>query len=102
MAKTAADITRGAFRRAIGRTSAVHFLGTTTGGFAVYSVDSSRDVDSAYTVTVRGDHYRCTCPSEHRPACWHRAAVAAVRASRSGFGLPADGHSAEDARVLAA
>ena len=38
-------------------------------------------------------------------ACWHRAAVATVRASRQGFGLPVDGPSAEDeraAKVLAA
>jgi uncharacterized Zn finger protein len=102
MAKTAAEITKGAFQRALGRTAAVHYVGTTTGGFAVYSVDSSRDADSAYTVTVRGEHYRCTCPSELRPACWHRAAVAMVRASRRGFGLPADGHSAEDERAAAA
>lgn len=102
MAMSAIDITRNAFRRAMGRTSAVHFLGTTTGGFAVYAVDSSQDTDTAYSVTVRGDHFRCTCQGGLRSACWHRAAVAAVRASRVGFGLPADGHTAEDERASAA
>jgi hypothetical protein len=102
MARTAAEVVKGAFGRARGRTAAVHYVATSAGGFAVYSVDSSQDTETAYRVTVRAGQYRCTCPPEMRPACWHRAAVAIVRASRQGHGLPADGPSAEEARVLAA
>lgn len=81
---------RGAFRRAAGRRATVHFVGVSAGGYAAYSVGSSRDVDTAYTVTVGPDgRFRCTCPSETRPACWHRAAVFNARASRAAFGLPA-------------
>lgn len=100
--KTPAQTVRDAFRRAAHRTAAVHYLGTTSGGFATYSVGSSRDTETAYTVTVRGDLYRCTCPSEFRPACWHRAAVATVRASRAGFGLEPSGPSAADVPAVAA
>jgi len=82
---------QGAIERARGRTAAVHYLGTSSGGFATYSVGSSRDTDAAYNVTVRDEQYRCTCPSELRPACWHRSAVAIIRASRLMFGLLADG-----------
>jgi hypothetical protein len=88
MAMSEAQLIQGAFRRAAGRGAAVHFVATTSGGFDVYSVGSSKDVDTAYAVTVRGDEYRCTCPSELRPACWHRAAVFNHRASRAAFGLP--------------
>ncbi|HEV8637924.1 MAG TPA: hypothetical protein VG370_27215 [Chloroflexota bacterium] len=44
-----------------------------------------------------GAHY--TCPSELRVACWHRAAVAVVRGSRLGHGLPADGPGALERRA---
>jgi hypothetical protein len=92
MAMTEQQLIHGAFRRAVGRTAAVHFVGTSAGGYATYVVGSSRDVEAGYRVTVDlAGVYRCTCPSELRPACWHRGAVAMVRASRQGFGLPADG-----------
>jgi hypothetical protein len=90
MAKSAAEMVRGAFDRARGRRALVHFLATSAGGFAIYAVDSTADVDTAYRVTVRGAEYRCTCAAEPRPACWHRAAVASVRASRQAFGMPAE------------
>ena len=93
---TANEAIRAAFERARGRTALVHYVTTSAGGFAVYSVGSTMDPDTAYTVTVRGDEYRCTCAGAHRPACWHRAAVATERASRRGFGLPADGPTAGD------
>jgi SWIM zinc finger len=99
MAKTADEMIRAAFQRARERSSAVHFVGLSSGGFAVYAVGSSRDVDTAYAVTVKDDAYRCTCPSEHRPACWHRAAVASLRASRRGFGLEPDGPTADQMRA---
>jgi hypothetical protein len=105
MAKTAAEMVRGAFERARGRTAAVHYVGTSTGGFATYSVDSSACVENAYSVTVDvAGQFRCTCPASDsgKPACWHRAAVAIVRASRQGFGLPADGPTAEELRAAEA
>jgi len=89
MAKTAADTIRGAFERARGRGALVHFLATSTGGYDAYSVGSTADLDTAYTVTVLGATYRCTCPAEGNVACWHRAAVFNHRASREAFGLPA-------------
>jgi hypothetical protein len=76
MAKTADEMVRGAFDRARERVALVHFLGKNAGGFEVYAVGSSTDPDTAYTVTVDGaGTFRCTCPSETRPACWHRAAT---------------------------
>jgi hypothetical protein len=99
MAKTAAEMVRGAFDRARGRRALVHFLATSAGGFAVYAVGLTADVDTAYRVAVRGSAYRCTCAAELRPACWHRAAVATVRANRHAWGLPADGPSAEQERA---
>ena len=81
MAKTADEMIRGAFARARERVVLAHYLTTNAGGFDVYSVGSSADVDAAYTVTVRGGEYRCTCPSETRVACWHRAAVYVRRAN---------------------
>src|SRR5439155_18010085 len=97
MARTAAEMITGALERARGRSALVHYLVTSAGGFATYAVGSTTDVDSAYRVTVRSEEYRCTCPAADagRDACWHRAAVAVVRVSRVGFGLPADGPSAE-------
>src|SRR5262245_9998290 len=91
--KTAVEMMAGANERARGRSAAVHFVGRTDGGYAVYSVDSSRCVDTAYSVTVRGHVYRCTCPRAPRPACWHRAAVEQHRADRQALGLAADGPS---------
>lgn len=102
MAKTASEMIRGAFDRARGRRPLVHFLTTNAGGFAVYAVGSTADVDTAYRVTVRDEQFRCTCAAELRPACWHRAAVASVRASRRAFGMPADGPTAEQAAAAAA
>jgi len=82
MAQTVEDAVRGAFLRARERTALAHFLTTNAGGYDVYAVGSSADPDTAYTVTVdRAEHYRCTCPSETRPACWHRAAVYVRRAN---------------------
>ena len=82
MAKTADEMIRGAFARARERTALAHFLTTNAGGYDVYAVGSSTDPDTAYTVTVdRAERYRCTCPSETRAACWHRAAVAVRRAN---------------------
>src|SRR6266540_3802011 len=76
MAKTADEMIRGALERARERVALAHYLTTNAGGYDVYAVGSSTDPDTAYTVTVdRAEHYRCTCPSETRPACWHRAAV---------------------------
>jgi hypothetical protein len=82
MAKTAAETVRGAFDRARGRRALVHFLTTSAGGFAVYAVGSTADVETAYHVTVDpAGGFRCTCaPADQgRPACWHRAAAAAGR-----------------------
>lgn len=102
MAKSAAEIISGALARAQGRTAAVHYLSTSAGGYAIYSVDSSKSVENAYTVTVSpAGQYRCTCPSELRPACWHRAAVHQVRVTRQAWGLPANGPSAEQERAAA-
>jgi hypothetical protein len=82
MAKTADEMIRGAFARARERVALAQFLRTNAGGYDVYSVGSSADPDSAYRVTVdRAERYRCTCPSETRPACWHRAAVYVRRAN---------------------
>src|SRR5262245_12608820 len=91
MAKSAAEVNRRAFARARGRSALVHYLATSVGGFAVYAVGSTDDPDHGYRVTVRDNSYVCTCPSEERVACWHRAIVASVRANRQGFGLEADG-----------
>ena len=100
MAKSIDEMVRGAFARARGRSAAVHYIETSQAGYAVYSVDSSASTDTAYRVTVSpSGAYACTCPSETRPACWHRAAVAQVRANRMGFGLPADGPTAEQERA---
>jgi hypothetical protein len=99
MAKSAAEVVRGAVDRARGRRALVHFLATSAGGFAVYAVGSTADVDTAYRMTVRGAAYRCACAAELRPACWHRAAVAMVRANRVAWGLPAAGPSAEQERA---
>jgi uncharacterized Zn finger protein len=91
MAKTADEMNRaavlqklirGAFARARERVALAHYLTTNAGGYDVYAVGSSTDPDTAYTVTVDGaEQYRCTCPSETRPACWHRAAVYVRRAN---------------------
>lgn len=100
--KTTAEIISAAFARAQGRTAAVHYLHTSVGGYATYAVGSSASVETAYSVTVSpAGHYRCTCPSEMRPACWHRAAVYQVRATRQAWVLPADGPSAEEERAAA-
>jgi hypothetical protein len=81
-----------ALRRAAGRLASVRFLAVSSGGYAVYSVGSSRDPENAYRVTVSpSGEYRCTCPSELRPACVHRAAVYLVRVQREAGGLEADG-----------
>lgn len=103
--RTVEQTIRAAFERARGRTAAVHFVNTTPAGYAVYSVDSSASTDVAYSVTVSPTGLlTCTCPAADngRGACWHRAAVLTVRASRQGFGLPVDGPSAEDDRAAAA
>lgn len=81
MAKTEREMIGGAFERARGRQALVRFIETTAGGFDVYGVNSTADVDQAYTVTVRGNEFKCTCPSEQRVACWHRAAVYVRRAN---------------------
>ena len=81
MAKTAAEMIQGAIERSRRRQALVHFLTTNAGGYAVYSVGSTADPDAAYTVTVRGNDFLCTCPSEARIACWHRAAVYVRRAN---------------------
>ena len=81
MAKTEREMIGGAFERARGRQALVHFIETTSGGFDVYAVGSTQDVDQAYTVTVKGSEFKCTCPSEQRVACWHRAAVCVRRAN---------------------
>lgn len=81
-----------ALRRARVRTGAVRFLAVSSGGYSVYCVGSSRDPENAYRVTVDRDGvFRCTCPSELRPACVHRAAVYLVRVQREAGGLPPDG-----------
>ncbi|HEV8639417.1 MAG TPA: SWIM zinc finger family protein [Chloroflexota bacterium] len=99
MAKTEQQIITGAFARARGRLAAVRWLGRSAGGYATYAVGSSRDVETGYRVTVGPvGEVLCTCPSELRPACWHRAAVLSVRASRLLFGLSADGPSATEVR----
>lgn len=86
------DLMRAALKRAAPRTGAVRWLGVSPGGFATYAVGSSRGVEDGYRVTVDPDGvYRCTCPSELRPACWHRASVWLVRVQREAGGLPADG-----------
>jgi uncharacterized Zn finger protein len=92
MAMTEQQAILGAFKRAAGRRAAVRFVGTSNGGYAVYAVGSSEDVDRSYRVTVDPDGvFRCTCPSELRPACWHRAAVHLTRIQRMAGGLAADG-----------
>lgn len=89
---TEQQVVEAALRRARVRTGAVRFLALSSGGYAVYCVGSSRDPENAYRVTVAPDGtYRCTCPSELRPACVHRAAVYLVRIQREAGGLPADG-----------
>ena len=102
MATTIDETVRRAFQRAHGRSALVHYLETSQAGYAVYAVDSTASTDTAYVVTVApSGQFRCTCPAADlgRPACWHRAAVATVRASRTGFGLPADGPTAEQERA---
>jgi activator of HSP90 ATPase len=81
MAKTEREMIGGAFERARGRQALVRFLTTSAGGFDVYAVGSTADVDQAYTVTVKGSEFKCTCPAEQRVACWHRAAVYVRRAN---------------------
>src|SRR5262245_42489844 len=102
MAKSAAEMTRGAFQRARGRSALVHYLATSAGGFAVYAVGSTADPDHGYRVTVRGSEFRCTCPAADggQVACWHRAIVASVRANRQGFGLEPDGPAPGQAAPL--
>ena len=102
MAKSAAEMTRGAFQRARGRSALVHYLATSVGGYAVYAVGSTADPDHGYRVTVRGDSYACSCPAADggHPACWHRGAVHLVRATRRSWGLEADGPSAGQAAPL--
>lgn len=97
MARTMAEMVRGAFDRARGRTALVRFL-TTSGGFDVYSVGSTASVDTSYAVTVSDGRFVCTCPAADngREACWHKAAVHMVRANRLAWGLPAAGPSAGD------
>jgi uncharacterized Zn finger protein len=87
-----------ALARAASRLGSVRFLAVSSGGYAVYCVGSSRDPENAYRVTVAPDGtYRCTCPSELRPACVHRAAVYLVRIQREAGGLAADGPRIGDA-----
>jgi hypothetical protein len=81
MAMTEEAQIRGAFDRARSRLALVHFIQTTEAGYDLYAVGSSTDVDSGYVVCVRENVYTCTCQSELRPACWHRAAVAIRRAN---------------------
>lgn len=96
------DLMRSALKRAAGRIGAVRWLGVSPGGFATYAVGSSRDEQAGYRVTVDGEGtYRCTCPSELRPACWHRAACHLVRAQRMAGGMAADGAAIERRRVVA-
>lgn len=65
-----------------------------------YLVNSASDLDRAYVVTVTGgDRYECNCPARHHFACWHRAAVATVRANRRAAGLPAAGPTLDQLRV---
>jgi hypothetical protein len=90
---TPAACIKAAFTRAIGRRALVHFLRISTdpitmASAAVYSVNSSAAVDTAYTVMVHpGGYYSCDCPGGLRTACWHRTAVYNLRASREAFGL---------------
>jgi hypothetical protein len=103
MAKTAAEMVTGALERARGRSVLVHWLGTSAGAFATYVVCSAESVDSAYRVTVKAAEYRCTCPAgDVGRRCWHQAAVYAVRATRSAWGLEPDGPSAAHERTDAA
>lgn len=88
-AMTPAASIKAAFDRARGRAALVHFLATSAGGYDAYAVGSTCSVDTAYTVTVLGADYRCTCQAEANVACWHRAAVFNHRASREAFGQPA-------------
>lgn len=82
MAKTAADPVRDAFARAASRLALVHRIHKDAGGAELYAVGSSTNPDSGYVVAVIGGTiFACTCPSEIRPACWHRAAVAIRRAN---------------------
>lgn len=100
---TDVDQIRLALRRAAGRLGAVRFLAVSSGGYSVYCVGSSRDPENAYRVTVSpSGEYRCTCPSELRPACVHRAAVYLVRIQREAGGLPADGRRIGEAAVAPA
>jgi hypothetical protein len=103
MAKTAAEMVRGALERAQGRGALVHWLGRNAGDGAVYAVASAESVDLAYRVTYKAGAYRCCCPAgEQERPCWHKAAVYAVRATRYGWGLAPDGPSAERERAEAA
>lgn len=90
MTDTEISQVRGAFQRARGRASLVHYIVTTGLGYDVYSVSSVADVDTAYSVTVIDGTYRCTCPAADNGAiaCWHRASVFSRRASRQAHGLP--------------
>lgn len=93
------DSMRLALLRARSRLGAVRFAGTSTGGFDTYHVGSSQDVETAYRVTVDPDGvYRCTCPSELRPACVHRASVFLIRAQREAGGLAAAGPTVAEMR----
>ena len=103
MAKTAAEMITGALGRARGRSSLVHWIGRSAGGFATYVVASAESVDVAYRVTYRAGQYRCGCPAgEQGRSCWHQAAVYTVRANRHAWGLPADGPSGEHERAATA
>lgn len=102
MAKTAAEMVTGALGRARGRSSLVHWIGRSAGGFATYAVASAESVDLAYRVTYKAGQYRCCCPAgEQERPCWHAGAVYAVRANRYAWGLEPDGPSAERERAEA-
>jgi hypothetical protein len=65
--KTAAEMVQAAIDRARGRTAAVHYVGTSAGGYATYSVGSSQDTDTAYRVTVPGRAVRLHLPQRAAP-----------------------------------
>lgn len=101
MAKTERETIQSAISRAQGRTVLVRYAGSAN-GTARYVVDSATDVDVAYRITCNGAALSCECPAAGRGLiCWHCAAVAQVRVGRQGFGLPADGPSAEQLRQQA-
>ena len=95
MSKPTAESIRDAFTRAAARTHLVRFV-EVVGQTARYDVQSDSDPTRRHRVAVfteARDRMTCGCPGSLHVACWHRAAVAIVRANREAHGLPLDGPS---------